>query len=237
MVVFFYQLNLKAQIFKGVGVFGAFTSSRHTYVNKDADKRIFTDTDYVVNPTYYNAANYISAERLSWGAGVFLELSNRDGIRWQTEAAYINKGSKEKNLNNAFTGERSGFQTNKYTYIQWNNYLKFFNPMGFASNWYLMPGVRLEYMFRSSTPANSEFSGAFKKIWFSGDVGLGFEFPLVKKISWFMEYHWNPDIWNPKKNSTSFRNRTFEARLGLVYRPKKRSIDDCNAPKYRGPAY
>lgn len=237
LAIVFCQLNSTAQILKGIGVYGALTTSRHTYVNKDAGKRDFTPIDFANNPNYYDTQNYISAERLSWGAGVFVELARGDRARWQTEASYTNKGSREKNLNNAFTGGRDGVSANKYTYIQWNNYLKFFNPMGYASFWYWMPGVRLEYMFKSAVTANTTYSGAFKKIWFSGDVGVGFEFPFIKKINWFTEYHWNPDIWNPKKNSTAFRNRTFEGRIGLVYRPKQKSIDDCNAPKYRGPAY
>jgi len=225
-------------VFKGIGAFGGLTDSRIKYKNKDANTRQFTAIDYANNPNAYNTSNYIGKERQSWSAGIFAEFSRSDAARWQTELAYTNKGSKEKDLIDPFTGTRSsGFAKNTYTYIQWNNYLKYFNPMGYASNWYYMIGVRLEYKFKSSTPANSTFSGAYPIIWASGDLGLGFEFPLIRKINWFTEYHWNPDIYNIKKMSTVYRNRTFEARIGLVYRPKKKSIDDCNAPKYRGPAY
>lgn len=224
--------------FKGFGVYGALTDSRMKYKNKDADQRQFTPIDYANNPYAYNTSDYIAKERQSWGAGIFAEFSTVEHLRWQTELSYTNKGSKEKNLIDPYTGTRTGgYATNKYTYIQWNNYLKFFNPLGFASSWYYMIGARLEYKFKSATPANSEFSGAYPIIWFSGDAALGFEFPLVKKISWFTELHYNPDVYNLKVHSTSYRNRTFELRVGLVYRPRKKSIDDCNAPKYRGPAY
>ena len=109
--------------------------------------------------------------------------------------------------------------------------------MGLMSHWYYMIGVRLEYLFRKSTPANSAYSGAFKTIWFTGDVGIGTEYPLFGKFNWFIEGHYNPDITNTRVASTLVRNRTFEARIGIIYRPRRRSIDDCNAPKYRGPAY
>ncbi len=237
-VLAFCQMQMHSQFFKGIGVYGALTESRHRYINKDEDKRDFTPSDYTNNPNYYNTQSYVAKERFSWGAGVFAEFSTIDRVRWQTELAYTNKGSKERQLQDPFFGVReSGFGTNKFTYIQWNNYLKFFNKLGYMSNCYYMLGVRAEYAFRSSTPVNAPYSGAKPKIWFSGDAGIGFEFPLYKKINWFNEYHWNNDIWNPKKGSTVMRNRTFEIRVGLVYRPKKRSIDDCNAPKYNGPAY
>ena len=56
-------------------------------------------------------------------------------------------------------------------------------------------------------------------------------------IGAFVEYHWNPDIIRHTHDNVKVRNRTFELRVGLVYRKKKRSIDDCNAPRYNGPAY
>ena len=49
---------------------------------------------------------------------------NREHLRWQTELEYTHKGAREKELIDPFIGTRSGgFSTNKYTYIQWNNYL------------------------------------------------------------------------------------------------------------------
>jgi hypothetical protein len=100
-----------------------------------------------------------------------------------------------------------------------------------------MPGIRLEYLFQKSVSAFKDYSGNMPTIFFSGNVGLGYEFPVFKKISAFVEYHWNPDILSHKKNNIQYRNRTFELRVGLIYRPRKRSIDDCNAPRYNGPAY
>jgi hypothetical protein len=234
----FLGLSAESQILKGIGVYGALTQSMHSYKNRDADKRQFTTADFDANPNFYNTTNYISKERFSWGAGVFLEFARRSRYRWQTELEYANKGSKERDLVNPFLVQRSdNFATNAFTYFQWNNYLKFYNALGFASNWYILAGARIEYLFRRSVGANAQFNDAFRTLWFSGDIGAGTEFPLFKKINWFFEYHWNPDVLSHRVGSTSFRNRTFEARLGLVYRPKRRSIDDCNTPKYKGPAY
>lgn len=224
----------KAQFFKGVGIFGALTQSAHYYKNADTDRKL--DTPYVFNRFY--PPSHISKEFFNWGAGLFLEFSTRDNLRWQTEFEYTHKGAKEKELTNAFTGEREdNFRVNKYTYIQWNNYLKFYNPIGFSSHWYIMPGIRLEYLLNNSASVFTPVSGNFPRFWFSGDIGIGYEFPLFKKISAFVEYHWNPDIIRHKHDNVKVRNRTFELRVGLVYRKKKRSIDDCNAPRYNGPAY
>ncbi len=234
ILVIIISYELPAQVFKGVGIFGALTQSAHYYKNLDTDRKL--DTPYVFNRFY--PPSHISKEFFNWGAGIFLELSTRNNLRWQTEFEYANKGAKEKELTNAYTGDRSGsFGVNKFTYIQWNNYLKFYNPIGFSSHWYVMPGIRLEFLFRSKASVFTPVSGNFPRFWFSGNLGLGYEFPLFKKISAFVEYHWNPDIIRHKHDNVRVRNRTFELRAGLVYRKKKRSIDDCNAPRYNGPAY
>lgn len=240
VLLFFVSLSpTKAQFFRGIGVFGAGNHSAHTYQNKnEAQKDAMTDTPTTFPYNAYYPQSHISSEYFSWGAGVFAEFLRYDHVRWQTEFEYTHKGAKEKELTDPFLGTRAGsFSTNKYTYIQWNNYLKFYNPIGSSSHWYLMPGIRLEYLFKQSISAFTPYAGDLPKVFFSGDVALGYEFPIVKKIFAFVEYHWNPDILWHKKNDVKYRNRTFELRVGLVYRPRKRNIDDCNAPRYKGPAY
>ena len=234
-ILLFLSLQVFSQkLFKGVGVFGALTMSKHEYRNKDTDKK---DTSYTLSHFY--PQTHISREQFSWGAGIFLELSRNDNVRWQTELEYVNKGAKEMQVINYYTGARSGvYVPNKLTYIQWNNYLKFWNPVFASAHWYFMVGVRLEYLFKYSAPAFTEVVAAFPKFWFSGDLGLGYEFPVTEKIGIFVEEHWNPDIIPHKFNgNTNVRARTFETRLGITYRPRKRRIDDCNAPVYKGPAY
>jgi hypothetical protein len=223
---------------KGVGVFGSVTSNKHSYKNPDTGKKI-TDTAYVREHFY--PQTHISKEFINWGAGIFLEISGREDIRWQTELEYINKGAKEMPFGPPgfdYTGDRTGsYGTNKLTYIQWNNYLKFYYPIFASAHWYFMAGVRLEYLFKNSPTVFADAVASFPKFWFSGDLGLGYEFPLAKRLSAFTEYHWNPDIITHKYLTTNIRARTHELRVGLVLRPRKRRIDDCNAPVYKGPAY
>lgn len=237
ILIFFLTVALgaRAQFFKGAGVYGALTQSAHYYTNEDTDRKL--DTPYVFNRFY--PPSHISKEFFNWGAGIFAEFSTRDNLRWQTELEYANKGAKEMDLvAPLLSGDRTGnYVANKYTYIQWNNYLKFYNPIGFSSHWYVLAGVRLEYLFRNKASVFAPVSTNFPKFWFSGDVALGYEFPIIKTISGFAEYHWNPDIIKHTHDNVKVRNRTFELRVGLVYRKKKRGVDDCNAPRYNGPAY
>jgi hypothetical protein len=238
-IIALYSLSLFNQtiaqsLFKGAGIFGSLTQSAHRYVNKDTGKKP-QDTSYK-NPEYFYPQSHVSQEFLNWGAGAFLELSRRDNLRWQTEVEYINVGAKERALTNPFTGDRAaGTSTNKYTYIEWNNYLKFYYPLGVAY-WYFMPGIRLQYLFKRAVTTFAPAAN-LSTFWFSGDIALGYEYPIYKNYSLFSEYHYNPDIIAFTSGNTTVRNRTLELRVGVVYRPRKRRIDDCNAPKYKGPNY
>jgi hypothetical protein len=230
-LAFIYAPAFSQFRFQGVGIFGALTSSAHYYKNLDWENNNLDTNFSALYPQ-----SHISKERLSWGAGAFLELGG-SRLRWQTELEYCNKGANEMEVVNPRTGQRSGvYSPNKLTYIQWNNYAKFYFPLGFA-HWYVMPGVRLEYLFRSAPTVFVPVSGDFPRFWFSGDVGLGYEVPVVKRISAFVEGHWNPDVIRHSHGSVTVRNRTLELRIGLVLRPRKKNIDDCNAPIYKGPAY
>ncbi len=234
LIFVFFLASAQAQFFKGFGIFGALTESAHYYKNLDTDQK--NDTPYVFKRFY--PQSHISKEFFNWGAGAFAEFAVRGNTRWQTELEYTHKGAKEMELVNPYTGDRTGsFGTNKYTYIQWNNYLKFFNAVGFDSHWYYMGGIRLEYLFKSSASVFTPVSGNFPKFWFSGDLGLGYEFPLFKTIYGFVEGHWNPDVIRHTHDNVKVRNRTFEIRVGLVKRKKRRGVDDCTAPRYNGPAY
>jgi hypothetical protein len=218
--------------YRGFGIFGSLTETAHYYNNLDTDKKLNDTLLY----KYFYPQTHHSKEYFNWGAGIFLELGT-DGTRWQTELEYINKGAYERELTDAYTGDRAEeFQVNKHTYLQWNNYLKFWYPAG-SAHWYWMAGIRLEYMLSKSVSVFTPFSGDFPSFWFGGDVGIGYEFPLVKKYSMFIEYHLNHDLWYHTHDNTRIMARTLELRIGLVSRPRKRSIDDCNAPVYRGPAY
>src|SRR5438067_1914863 len=127
LTVMFHISSPAQKLFKGAGIFGSLTESAHHYYNEDTRNKK-TDSAYRV---FYPQTHY-SKEFFNWGAGIFLELSRNEAIRWQTELEFINKGAYERELINAYTGERDpNFQSNKYGYIQWNNYMKFFYPLGF----------------------------------------------------------------------------------------------------------
>jgi hypothetical protein len=235
IILFFVTLQIQAQFFKGIGVYGALTESMHRYRNYDKSKKV--DTVFV--PQYYYPQDHYSREYFSWGAGIFAEFSRSNGVRWQTELEYANKGAKEKEIVDQYLGTRAGsFSVNKYTYIQWNNYLKFFGPFGLPNNIYLMPGIRLEYLFKKSTSVFNPYSSKLPIIWYSADIAIGYQFPLFRNFYGLVEYHYNPDLYNLKvQDNVRIRNRTFETRVGIMYRPRKRNIDDCNTPRYKGPAY
>lgn len=231
---FIFAITAKAQFLRGIGIFGAATQSAHYYKNRDAGLK----DPLVFVPSYYYPTSHISSEYFSWGAGVFAEFLRHDHFRWQTELEYANKGARETEVIDQYMGTRTDKkQNNKYTYFQWNNYLKIYYPIFSFSHTYLLPGIRLEYLYKSSTPVFSSVSGDFPRFWFSGNLALGYEFPLFKNISGFTEFHWNPDIIRHRHGSTVVRNRTFELRFGMIWRKRQRHIDDCNAPKYHGPNY
>jgi len=220
-------LTTKAQFIQGIGVFGSGTSSRHDYSNKNA-----RDT---INWLPQIPESHRSTERQSWGAGVVFEMFNFSGFRLQSELEYINKGALERNeLVNIYTNERRK-GTNKYKYVAFNNFAKFrLESFNFTSS--LLIGARLEYMLGSSTPAYSSVSGSFKKLWVSPDVGIGFEPYSYGKFKIFTELHYNPDVRRQyNKDNVVASNRTWELRVGIMWRKKKLNDLDCNAPRYHDP--
>ncbi|HEY1037882.1 MAG TPA: hypothetical protein VGF30_00675 [Bacteroidia bacterium] len=225
--LFLAAFSAKAQFISGIGIFGSGTSSRHEYVNSNERDTILFLPQI--------PESHRSTERLSWGAGVVFELFSFRGFRLQSELEYINKGALEKNeLVNAYTNERQR-GTNKYKYIGFNNFAKFrLETFNFTSS--LLIGARIEYMLGKSTPAYSSVSSNFKKLWISPDVGVGFEPYSFGKFKIFTELHYNPDVRRQyNKDKVVASNRTWELRVGLMYRKKKMNDLDCNAPRYHDP--
>ncbi|MBP7808525.1 MAG: hypothetical protein KA163_04490 [Bacteroidia bacterium] len=228
-------VEVNAQFFRGIGIFVGVNQSRHRY------KNLLSPTKDNNNPQFnaFYPQNHHSAEYFSYATGLFLEFLRYDHIRWQTELEYTQKGAVEQYVTNWVTGERNGGSAaNIYKYIQWNNYLKFMQRTGRKGQAYLMVGAKIEYLLSFAAPVFPEVAGTFPKIWFSGDVGVGWEWFATKKWHPFIEFHWNPDIgYQPPRANTAIRNRTFELRIGVIFRPLPKSIDDCNAPKYHGNYY
>ncbi len=216
--------GMHAQFVRGVGIFGSGTTSRHSYTNK-----------YEVDSTNIHAIpeNHKAAERISWGAGVVVEMLPFHFLRWRTELEYINKGSKENELLNPFTDEHQK-GTNKYSYLGWNNFASF-RLEGSRLAKYILLGFRTEYNLRKSTPAYAYVAGNFRKIALSPDAGIGLEAITLGRLRFYTELHYNPDVFKQYKKDDDkvwAKNRTWELRIGLMLRPKRMLDIDCNAPRY-----
>ena len=200
LIIILSVTTVKAQSFKGIGIFGALTQSAHYYENLDTDKK--SDSVYV--PKYFYPQSHISKEFFNWGAGLFLNFrtvtmcAGKPNSNTPTKAQ--RKGPSSTPLPEK---EKAIFAPTNYTYIQWNNYLKFYNPLGYAAHWYLMPGIRLEYLFKNNGSSFPPVSGDFPRFWFSGDIGLGYEFPLFKRSA---------PLWNITGTRTSSATNTTTRR-------------------------
>jgi len=220
------SIVMKAQLVQGIGLFGSVTSSRHDYLNSNKRDTI---TFLPLVPESHR-----STERQSWGAGVMFELFNFRAFRLQSEIEYINKGAVERNeLVNIYTNERRR-GVNKYKYIAFNNFAKFrMETFNFTTS--LLVGARLEYNLGKSIGAYSSVASNFKKLWVSPDVGIGFEPYSYGKFKFFTELHYNPDVRRQyNKDNVAASNRTWELRIGIMWRKKKLNDLDCNAPRYHG---
>ena len=219
---------------RGIGLFVAGNSSAHRYRNLNIKDHNIPRGDPNFNVAAYYPPSHYSHDGQNFGVGLVLEFLRSDYLRWQTEIEYTNKSVLEREYD-WFNDTRAGFTPNMYTQIQWNNFLKYFVTDGNKGASYVMLGVRLEYNMTYALTAFFPVSAARPIVWFSGDVGVGYEFFTWKKWHPFVEFHWNPDLmYQPPVAGTSMRNRTFELRIGIMYRPAKATIDDCNAPKYHG---
>jgi len=232
LLLFAIPYSLFPQFFRGVGIYAAETSSRDRYKNN-------YPRDLQSDPAFLHSVppSHKGGDYESWGAGIFLEMLSSDLWRWRTEIEYANKGSREDGgINPINNAQQSG--TNTYKNIQWNNYLKRYVDFGLRYPTYAMLGVRGEYTLSKSIPAYSYIAGQFSQIHISADLGLGMEIPLRGGWSVFVEEHYNPDAWfKYKKDKIWAMGRTWETRVGLIYR-WKRGIGaydiDCNAPRYHG---
>ena len=231
-MLFLVPYPVFSQFLRGVGVYGAETSSRDRYKNNYPQ-------DAQNDPLILHARppSHKATEHHSWGAGIFLEMLSSDLWRWRTEIEYANKGSNENELLDPITDAQQK-KVNKYKNIQWNNYLKRYVDIGLKYPTYAMIGVRGEYTISKSTPAYSYISGKFHQLQVSADLGLGMEIPLRRGWSMYVEEHYNPDAWfKYKEDKIWAMGRTWETRVGVIYR-WKRGIGaydiDCNAPRYHG---
>lgn len=224
LVYLSYQAN--AQFFRGAGLFIGATESSHRYINSaPIDCTFYSHT--------FPAPSHRSAEYFSWSVGILGEFLKYSNFRWQTEIEYCNKGAVERQLLDRWPATRAPKSANAFSYIQWNNYAKIFFNEGYRGTPYVMLGARLEYNLRKGITAYPEVMARVPKITVTPDVALGYELSVYSKFKPFVELHYNPDLIKNHVGTVVQWNRTFELRLGVIYRPRK-SIDDCNAPRYHG---
>src|ERR1700757_3861790 len=124
LILFAIPHSLFPQFLRGVGIYGAETTSRDGYRNTHS--RTLAD-----DPMFLHSQppSHRGGESESWGAGIFLEMLSSEMWRWRTEIEYANKGSKESGGINPFNGQQQT-GSNKYKNIEWNNYLKRYIDLG-----------------------------------------------------------------------------------------------------------
>lgn len=230
IALFYLTFQMNAQFFRGVGLFVGATTSSDRYKNL-----------HPIDPEFYQhvyaAPSHRSAELISFSVGLFGEFLKYDHIRWQTEFEYCTKGGIERPLLSPITGDRGGATPNSYTNIQWNNFAKIFGNEGYRGTPYIMLGARLEYNMARSITAYGDVASQALKINLTPDAGIGYEFAAPGKWHLFTEVHYNPDAIKIVVSPVVFWQRMWELRIGIIYRPKRKAIDDCNAPRYHGSNY
>lgn len=140
------------------------------------------------------------------------EFINSEYVRWVTEFQFNQKGCKDKTDSATFR--------NRLNYVCWNNFLKlqYETYQGFP---YVLFGPRVEYTITQATTSPA-ITGAFQKFNFSLSAGVGFEKIVFSNFKPFIELHWNPDTpfyYAYKTDPLDVRNRAWELRIGIIYRP------------------
>jgi hypothetical protein len=215
LFVFLIMTQLSyAQFFQGAGIFGGLTLSNQKYSFRNVEPNV----------------NYKSINRFRYSGGLLAEFVDHDIFRWQMNAAHVQKGMKDYSQ----TGNAA---YNNYDHISFENYLKVrYELYHFVP--YLLVGPRVEYNIIKSIAVFQPYSSSISPWQFSLAGGVGAELVTFGKIKPFIEAYYNPYIlplYN--KDKVSITGRTFELRVGIIYRPKKKAFDDCNAPRYNGPRY
>lgn len=213
-VFLFCLLHVKAQFFQGLGIFGGLTLSKQNYK--------FT----AIEPNQ----SYSSLNRFRYSGGLIAEFVDHDLFRWQVNVTYVQKGMKDYTQ----TGNAA---YNNYDHISLENYLKVRKEF-YKLTPYILVGARAEYNILKSTSVFKPYSDGIRPIQVSLGLAAGLELVTFGRLKPFIEGHYNPylmPIYNQDK--VSITGRTFELRIGVIYRPKRKAFDDCNAPTYNGPRY
>jgi hypothetical protein len=206
--------NFKAQFFQGVGLFGGLTLSKQKYSIKNIEPNILRN----------------SLNRFRYSGGFVAEFVDHDLFRWQMNLAYVQKGMKDYSQ----TGNAA---YNNYDHISFENYLKIrYELYKFIP--YILVGPRVEYNIIKSTTVFKPYSDNINPLQVSLGLGAGIELVTFGRLKPFIEAYYNPYVLPMyNKDNVTITGRTFELRIGIIYRPKRKAFDDCNAPRYNGPRY
>lgn len=210
ILLFSFSFTARAQFLDAVGAAAGVTYGKHLW----SPEAFSTQERYLLG---FN------------GAGLVEFLTGKT-FRWRVELEYNQMGSKELIFS---------MYKNRTTYITLNNYLKIQTRL-----WKIMPyiliGPRVEYLLQNSPQVYGNVIGAFPKFWFTGAVGIGFEWINRGLFRPFIEGFYNRDILpsyskdailpyyysDPKTNTSVFTYYTtkttinyqgFEARIGFRY--------------------
>lgn len=197
-----------AQFFEGIGVTGGVTLAKQKWFLTMSD-----DSREIIK----------KKNILRFNGSVRAEFIDNDNIRWITEFQFNQKGCKDKTDSATFR--------NRLNYICWNNFLKF-QYETFDGFPYILLGPRIEYTLTQATTSPS-IASSFQKFNFSWSVGAGFEKIVYSYFKPFIEVHYNPDTffyYAYKTAPLDIRNRAWELRIGLIYRPG--GHDSCPAVIY-----
>lgn len=207
-VGYFIVPTANGQFFQGIGITGGVTMASQKWFFSDSVDGI----DIIKKKNIFGLNGSVRAEFI-----------DNDVIRWVTEFQFNQKGCKDKTDSATFK--------NRLNYLCWNNFLKF-QYETFDGFPYLLLGPRVEYTLTQAIKSPA-ITGNFKKINFSWSVGAGFEKIVYNYFKPFIEIHYNPDTpfyYAYKTSPLDIRNRAWELRIGLIYRPG--GHDSCPAVVY-----
>ena len=185
------------QFFQGIGITAGVTKAKQKWflTYPDASKEIIKKKNII-----------------GFNGSLRAEFINSDYIRWVTEFQFNQKGCRDKTDTATFR--------NRLNYISWNNFLKL-QYETFDGFPYLLLGPRVEYTFTQATKSPA-ITGAFNKFNFSWGAAIGFEKIVYSYFKPFIELHYNPDTpfyYAYNTNPLDIRNRAWELRIGIIYRP------------------
>ncbi|MBI4929463.1 MAG: hypothetical protein HY841_01785 [Bacteroidetes bacterium] len=200
--------SAQAQFFQGIGITGGVTLAKQKWFLTNSIDGI----DIVKKKNIFG-----------FNGSVRAEFIDNDVMRWVTEFQFNQKGCKDKT-------DAATFR-NRLNYICWNNFLKF-QYETFDGFPYMLLGPRVEYTLTQATNSPA-ITGAFNKLNFSWGIAAGFEKIVYSYFKPFIEVHFNPDTpfyYAYNEETFRIRNRAWELRIGLIYRPG--GHDSCPAVIY-----